>query len=555
MLKQLYIKNYALIDALSISVPKGLTIITGETGAGKSILLGALGLLEGNRSDVSVLYNKEEKCIIEGVFDLSLYDLQALFEQEDLDYLPKETNIRREISNAGKSRAFINDTPVSLEVLKKIAFHIIDIHSQHDHLLILSPQFQLNFIDRYAGIQAEVSNYYLSFQEYKQESKKHHQLLDQKEKDRLDIDYTQYLLEELEQTNLMSNELEQLEQEIELLEHAEEIKIRLNAALVFLEKDQSGILTQLKALTSELSHLPSKALDIDLVQRIDTSFIELQDIASVIDRINDKTTHDPLTLEQKRVRVDRIYFLLKKHRVLTIEELLTIQHDLRFKLDQIIHIDEHIVHQNKKVQELHKGLEKKAQAISIARKKVFAKIEKSLHLIFQELNMPDAELKIFHTPAQDFLENGLDMISFKIKTNKGSDFKEIQKAASGGELSRIMLAVKFIMAQKMSMPFIIFDEIDTGVSGQTAHKIGSLLESLSTQSQVWVITHLPQVASKGKNHFKVYKETESNKTRTQISLLNSTQRVEEIATLLSSGKVTPVALKNAKELLQSNQNT
>lgn len=554
MLKQLYIKNYALIDELNLVLKPGLTMITGETGAGKSILLGALGMLEGKRADSSVLHNADEKCIIEGVFDLSKYKLKSFFEDQELDYEPGQTQIRREISNAGKSRAFINDTPVSLDVLKKLSFQLIDIHSQHDHLLIQSPEFQLNFIDQYSKAGKSLQAYQNLFQTYKVELKKYHDFLHQKESQGRDVDYMTFLLEELQRINPQENEIDLLEQELEVLEKSEMIKEKLNHTYQLLQEDRQGVLHRLKQIRQDLGSLPSSLQEQDrLFSRIDSAYIDLQDISSLLEQINENTIYEPKIIEEKRQRLDQLHFLLKKHHVLEIKDLLRLKAEYSEKLHLIINSDDILTGLEKNVQKIKKELTTLADQVSKIRISSFKKIETALKQVFQELNMPNAELSIVHSLSDDFMNTGRDLINFKIKTNKGADFKDINKAASGGELSRIMLAVKYSMAQNTTMPTLIFDEIDTGVSGETAHKLGTLLEQLAKDSQVLVITHLPQVASKGKQHYQVFKDTKKDKTHTQVKLLSNTERVEEIAKLLSTGKMTPTALKNAQEMLKTSK--
>lgn len=549
MLVHLYIRNYALIDELNLEVKQGLTILTGETGAGKSILLGAIKLLEGGRLDTSMLYSTEDKCVVEATFNIQPFGLQYLFESEEIEYIPDHTIIRREIQPSGKSRAFVNDTPVSLDFLKKMMLQLIDIHSQHDHLLLLSPSFQLQFIDRFSDSEKVLLAYQKELKKYKDLQLKLANLTENQNKFSQERDYWTHVLNELEQANVFSENIEALEQSLDTLENAQEYKKKLEFSYEQLYQDRLGILAMLKQVRNETNHLPDSLFEADLKNRLESAYIELVDIARSVQLISNRIQYNPLQIEETKNRLDRLQYLLKKHRCVNISQLQDLAQELKTKLDKQHENQVDLDTLSREFQQSFDLLKKHSQTLSEKRSTSFNKIEKAFIPYFKTLNMPEAKLAIEHQIKEDFSETGQDRIILKIQTNRGKGFAEIQKSASGGELSRVMLALKCIMAQKMNMPTLIFDEIDTGISGATAHQMGALLEELASKNQVWVITHLPQVASKGETHLKVYKEIVEKKTYTRIKKLNKKERVEEIAQLLSAGKLTPAAIKNAQELL------
>ncbi len=549
MLKRLQIENYAIIEELDIHLHEGLSIITGETGAGKSILLGALGLIEGKRADPGVLLNKEKKCLVEAYFNISNYSIQHFFERHQLDYIPEETIIRREINPQGKSRAFINDTPVSLDILKELAQQLIDVHAQHDHLQILSPTFQLSYIDAFAKNQQLLKQYSNLFQEYKKQIQKLHQLKIEYEKNIQEKDYIEFLTHELNVLQPKENELDALEQELLVLENAEILKEKLSKIYVLFNDEDMGLFELLKKIKHEIQNISDILNDESLFERIQGVNIELNDIYQELNQKASQSELDEEKIQFLKQKVDEYQRLLKKHQVLKDSELVYKWQELQNTLDRLQHSDEEILELEKSIEEKKATLKQLCDQLSEKRKSVFTSVEQGIHKVLERLNMKDCSLKVDHTFLTDFTDLGIDEISFLAKTNKGSDFKEIQKAASGGELSRIMLALKYKICELVAMPTVIFDEIDTGVSGETAHKLGSLLEDMSTHMQILAITHLPQVAGKGKNHYKVFKNNKQNKTITSIEKLTHEQRIEEIAKLLGTGNITPINIENAKELL------
>ncbi len=551
MLHHLFIKNYAIIEELDINFQSNLNIITGETGAGKSILLGALGLIAGKRADTSSLLNTEEKCVIEAAFLTKKFDLSFFFQENDLDYDQNQIIIRREINTAGKSRAFINDSPVSLEILKELTEKLIDIHSQHDHLLILNSDYQLNFIDSFAKIKVEVAQYQKEYKELLALKKDIIRIKESSQKSKQESDFLSFLYKELNEASLKENELSSLENELEALENAEFIKSTLFQVKELLQEEQKGVLSKLKDAKGKLSSIEKYFPDENFTERLQISFIELQELARDLENQEEKVEYDTAKINILRTRYDQLNYLLNKHHTKTVEELIVLRDETKQKLDETEFSDEKLEELELRQQNLEKELFKKAEKISGSRKKTFEKIELGVNQLLEKLNMKEAYLKIDQQTRTELNENGLDQIKILLKTNKGSDYKEVHKAASGGELSRVMLALKYMMSQNMALPTVIFDEIDTGVSGDTAHKMGILLEEMSENIQIIAITHLPQVASKGKTHFKVYKESSKDKTHTRVSALDAKARIEEIAKLLSSSAITQAAIANAKELLKS----
>lgn len=550
MLQRLYIKNYAIIEELDIQFQPNLNIITGETGAGKSILLGALGLIAGKRADASTLLNKEDKCIIEAEFLSKKFDLSPFFKENDLDYDKSHILIRREINAAGKSRAFINDSPVSLDILKELTEKLIDIHSQHDHLLILAPEYQLNFVDSFAKIKEETAQYQKNYKEFLSLIREIKNIQESSQKSKQELDFLKYLYQELNEVNLIPDEFEKLENELETLENAEFIKSNLFQVKELLDEDGKGILIKLKDAKNRINSIEKYFEAENFGERLQTAFIELQEIGREIEIIEEKIEYDAPRIQFLRTRLDKINSLLDKHKLQNIAELIQLRNETHQKLGGEGSSEEKLAELEVKKTALEKELQKQAQQISSERQKVFKPIEEGVNQILEKLNMQEAILKLDHQISPALHENGIDQIKLLLKTNKGSDFKDVSKAASGGELSRVMLALKYMMSQSMQLPTVIFDEIDTGVSGDTAHKMGILLEEMSKHIQIIAITHLPQVASKGKQHFRVYKETVNEKTITQVASLNQENRIQEIAKLLSSNKITEAAIANAKELLK-----
>ncbi|CAN5868921.1 DNA repair protein RecN [soil metagenome] len=551
MLKTLSIRNYALIDALEIDLAKGLTIITGETGAGKSILLGALGLLLGDRADSGSLYDKEQKCVVEGTFLVKEYGLKDFFEENDLDY-SNETVIRREITPEGKSRAFINDTPVNISLLKMIANNLVDVHSQHETLTLNESSFQLEAVDAVAGTGELLAEYKTNFKSFRKVSEHLRDLNEKEAKSKKDLDYFNFQFEELNTAQLKKDQQPELEAELQTLENAEAIKGGLSKSAFTLDGAEESMLAALTEIKNTLSQLAKYNPQVaTLSERINSAHIELKDIASELESLNDEIVHDPKRIEEVQERLDVIYRLQQKHSVKTIEELIVLRDELEKKISDIGSLEVQIktleaeqAKLNSKVLDLGGKLSKKRTAAA-------PKLAKEVKETLQQLGMPNAELHVQTEKLETPTTSGLDKITFLFSANKGSAPQALNKVASGGELSRLMLSLKSLLAKHTSLPTIIFDEIDSGISGDVAAKAGLILEQMAGTMQVLTITHLPQVASKGKSHLFVYKEEGGKRTVTKIKTLNKEERVQEIAKMLSAGKVGEAAIKNAKELLNN----
>jgi len=567
MLQRLSISNYALIDNLEISFDKGLNILTGETGAGKSIILGALSLILGARAESRYFYNQQKKCVIEGSFRIEGFHLKSFFEDNDLDY-ETETVLRREISADGKSRAFVNDTPVNLTNLKALGEKLIDIHSQHATLEINDPDFQLLVVDSVAKHDGLLNDYRTKFRAYKKSISKLQQLIGDSDKAKADLDYYQFQFDELEKANLVADEQELLEQELYTLNNAEEIKRNLSGANYLMNEGETCAILQLREAGHQLSTLEKFNPEItELHQRLNSAIIELKDIAVEIETIEQRTHTNELRAEEINTRLSLIYNLQKKHRVNTNAELLQIQDDLSEKIQQAVFGDEAIEKLQKQLDTDKKELEQLATELSANRTKVIPTIEKNILSTLAEMGMGNSNLKIENSVRKSesredgkslsdlrtsgLAESGIDNIRFLFSANKGHSLAEMSKVASGGELSRLMLSIKSLVAQNTALPTIIFDEIDTGVSGEVANKVGQIMEHLAENLQVITITHLPQIASKGQSHYFVYKDDEGAITNTRIKQLNEQERVLEIAKMLSGDKPGESALQNARELLAS----
>lgn len=557
VLKHLAIQNYALIDKIVIDFPGGLTIITGETGAGKSILLGALSLIAGERADSSSLNDKTRKCIVEGAFDIKNYSLKQFFSSHELDY-SDQTLIRREVSTEGKSRAFINDTPVNLSVLRELTLRLIDIHSQHETLTLNEAEYQLSVVDAFAGTSGAVKKYSSDFFAFKELEKKLADLIELDKQSKLDADYWQFQADEFEKLNLRAGEQEKMEEELKILENAEQIKSVLEKVSFSLNGGEQNILSVLsenKAQLSSISELNSAYRE--LLSRLGSSYIELKDIANELENLCERITFDPSRAQELTDRLDEIYRLQKKHHVNSVEELLQVKASIDEKLIRNASLESAINKLRSEAEKQRQQLFSQAKAISGARKKCLDSFEKKVTALLTSLAMPNAQFRVEHILLEALTERGIDKVRFLFSANKGSALKEITKVASGGELSRLMLAVKSLIAQNTSMPTIIFDEIDAGVSGGTADQVGKMIAAMAGSHakggegmQVVVITHLPQIASKGNSHFTVFKEVRAGKTFTQIRNLSEEERVIEIAKMLSAGKPTDASVKNARELLK-----
>ena len=550
MLTALSIKNYALIDDLKVDFPEGFIIITGETGSGKSIMLDALSLILGKRADMSALRNKEEKCIIEAEFSLQNYEFQPLFQELDIDYDP-QTIIRREILPSGKSRAFVNDVPATLEVLSRLGQVLVDIHSQHQTLALSDTSFQFAIIDAMINDKSLLTEYVQLHQLLKKEQKKLEELIEFQKNAKKEYDYNLHQLKELKSVTLEEGILEELEESYEEASNIEDIKENVSESLYLLNDENIGILNNLRELKRSFSSLTEyKQLYRDLYERIESAFLELEDLASEISDIDESIEADPDNLEQISKQLNKIYSLQKKHSVATVEELITIQQELEEAVSKTESVDIDLNKQKKIVEEQHTATLKKANQLHKAREKVIPALDKKLTNFMHELGMPNGRFSITLTTADTFFANGNDELSFLFSANKGGDFGQLKKVASGGELSRIMLAVKAIMAEHTALPTIMFDEIDTGVSGEISQKMGDIMKQMSQNRQVFAITHLPQIAAKGAYHFKVFKEDSKGKTTTHLKLLTEEERIIELSEMLEGKNSGASARNHAIELLR-----
>lgn len=548
MLKRLLIKNYAIIEKIEIDFSKGLNIITGETGAGKSILLGALGLIMGKRADTKSLFNPSSKCIIEGTFTISK-NYQSFFKENDIDF-EQETHIRREITPSGKSRAFINDTPTTLNVLKKLTSALVDLHQQFDTLDIHNVSFQSNIIDALAGHQDMVRSYRKDFSVYHKDIKQLEKLNIQSNESKKEIDFLEFQLNEFNEVDLMDNEEIQAEDELKTLAHAEDIKRVLGASQQYISENENALVAQLKNLSFELNQISKYSTDIEgLKDRFDGIIAELEDISGEMESLADKTEFDPERIQEIRDRLDVVYRLQNKHQATSVSELLDIQNQIEEKLNSFGDLSEQILDLEKKIGQQKIKLEKAAAIISTTRKSVLPSFEKNIKELLSLLSMPFAQLKV-HVNAVELGANGIDNIAFLFAANKGGNLETIKDVASGGELSRLTLCIKSLVAGALSLPTMIFDEIDSGVSGDVALKMGNILKTLAGSHQIITITHTPQIAVQAESHFFVYKNHEGSKTTTSVKLLSKSERVNEVATMLSGSPPSTNAMRNAKELLK-----
>ena len=550
MLTALSIKNYALIDDLKVDFPEGFIIITGETGSGKSIMLDALSLILGKRADMSALRNKEEKCIIEAEFSLQNYEFQPLFQELDIDYDP-QTIIRREILPSGKSRAFVNDVPATLEVLSRLGQVLVDIHSQHQTLALSDTSFQFAIIDAVANNKPLLTEYVQLHQLLKKEQRKLEELIEFQKNAKKEYDYNLHQLKELKSATLEEGILEELEESYEEASNIEDVKENVSESLYLLNDENIGILNNLRELKRSFSSLTEyKQLYRDLYERIESAFLELEDLASEISDIDESIEADPDNLEQISKQLNKIYSLQKKHSVATVEELIAIQQELEEAVSKTESVDIDLNKQKKIVEEQHTATLKKANQLHKAREKVIPALDKKLTNFMHELGMPNGRFSITLTATDTLFANGNDELSFLFSANKGGDFGQLKKVASGGELSRIMLAVKAIMAEHTALPTIMFDEIDTGVSGEISQKMGDIMKQMSQNRQVFAITHLPQIAAKGAYHFKVFKEDSKGKTTTHLKLLTEEERIVELSEMLEGKNSGASARNHAIELLR-----
>ncbi|WP_187260953.1 DNA repair protein RecN [Pontibacter beigongshangensis] len=557
MLIDLKIKNYALIEQLEMSPSPVLNIITGETGAGKSIMLGAIGLLMGNRADSKLLFNQGEKCVIEGVFDISSYNLQEIFVAEDLDF-DNQCILRREISPSGKSRAFVNDTPVTLDVIRTIGDNLMDIHSQHDTLQLGDTSYQLDILDVYAGNtsldiyagnSSYLKDYHTAYRHFKKLESDHNRLESQLAQSQKELDYHTFLLNELDEARLEAAEQESLEAELKQLENAEDIKLKLSQAVQYLSESEFNITSALKDTAYLLGQLAQFSASYEeLRSRTESCMIELQDIAGELEDAERKTEADPERATEVQERLNLIYTLQRKHQAKTIADLLAIQEELQQKVKSVLNLDAVILETKKAMAAAEKELMQKAEILSERRKSVFGKFEGELYTLLAELGMPNARIVIQHKVTAPSA-TGTDEISILFSANKGAAPQSLVKAASGGEFSRLMLSIKYMLADKTALPTIVFDEIDTGISGEVAVKVGRMMQQMAQKHQIIAISHLPQIAAQGDYHYFVYKHDREDRTVSRIKKLSDEERVNEIAHMIAGANPSTNAYQSAKELL------
>lgn len=550
MLTSLSIKNYALIDNLQVSFNNGLTIITGETGAGKSILLGGLSLVLGKRADLSSVKNTSEKCIIEAVFDIANYKLKPIFAEEGLDYEP-QTIIRREILPSGKSRAFVNDTPVKLDALQALSGFLVDIHSQNQSLDLTNNEFQFKVIDSFAGNETVLDDYISHLKQYKVLQNELSKLQTFQAEAIKEQDYNLFLLNEMEEANLVDGELESLEEEYETLNNVEDIKEKLIISNQLLSEGEVGIISTLTELKNYLQKLSGFSTKYDeLFNRVNSSLIELDDVYAEVENYQEQLEADPKRLEVVNSKLQIIHNLFQKHNTDAISELFKIKDQLNQKVSITENLDSDISKVEEEIKEFEIKLNESAKTLHINRENAIPKLIEHLQKILSKLGMPNAQFKVSVSLMDDFLSNGKDELTFLFSANKGANLNELKKAASGGELSRIMLAIKYILSKHIQLPTIMFDEIDTGVSGEISNMMAKIMQQMSKSMQVFTITHLPQIAAKGDIHFKVYKEDIQDKTSTKLIRLNNNERIVEIAQMLGGKKISDSAVEHAKSLLQ-----
>ncbi|MBR2397142.1 MAG: DNA repair protein RecN [Bacteroidaceae bacterium] len=554
MLKEIHINNYVLIDRLDIDFQEGFSVMTGETGAGKSIILGAMNLLLGGRADSKTIMQGADKCTIEGSFSIAGYGLEQFFTENGLDCYPDDTTLRRELLQSGKSRAFINDTPVSLNQMRDLGCRLIDIHSQHQNLALGTQSFQLDVVDTIASNGNIKAKYEQSFENWSALKAELARLKAEFESDNTDREYLEFQLKGLDDARLKEGELQELEQESDILEHAEEIKQELYRASELISGDEDGTLTRLRgalqALRSAQKNWPQAQ---ELSERLDSCLIELKDIAETVDDAQEGINFDPARLEQVNERLDLIYALLKKHKKETITELLELAESIRTRLDRSGSYELDIEKLTAQVEAAHADMEKCAAELTKSRRKASDVIIKDIKDLLVPLGIPNIQFGIDIQPAAEFDRTGHDDLRFMFSANKAVPMQEISQVASGGEIARVMLSVKSLIASVRTLPTIIFDEIDTGVSGAVAQKMALLMEQMAGGGrQVLAITHLPQIAALGHTHYKVYKTEEKDATRTRIALLDYNERIREIASMMSGATLTQAALDNAKTLIDNN---
>tara|TARA_B100000530_G_scaffold301997_1_gene223582 strand:- start:30 stop:1682 length:1653 start_codon:yes stop_codon:yes gene_type:complete len=549
LLKNLSIKNYLLIDDLSVSFNNGFTVITGETGAGKSILVGGISLILGKRADLSVNRDKSKKCIIEGVFDIGSFDLKSMFDENELDY-ETETILRREISSSGKSRAFINDSPVNLSQLSHIGSKIIDIHSQHQNIEVLNSEFQFELLDLISNNEDNILKYKYLYEDFRVKSKELNELIDKKQNLIQTIDYNKFILDEIDNANILDEDLDELENMQNSLSNFEETSSELNKSSQIISDDEVGLITSLLKLKNSIDKVSNNSQKFNLIsQRISSIKIDLEDISFEIDNFLDSLEQNPDKLNKIINKIDIINNLFRKHSLNSIKELSIFRDNLALKVNTTKNIDNEIQLLQTVCEDLNLKLNNIAIQIHEKRKSVINDLTCEIENVLNELGMVNSKFKISLFKTENFYSNGMDTIDFEFLANKGYEFKKIKDAASGGEMSRIMLSIKSIMAKYKKLPSIIFDEIDTGVSGEISKKMGTIMKELGSRIQTFSITHLPQIAAMGESHFLIYKNDIDGYTKTMISRLNDSERIVEIAKMLEGNNASESAYTHAKQLL------
>ena len=555
MLQSIHIQNYALIESLDIDFHSGFSVITGETGAGKSIILGAIGLLVGQRADIKAIKTGATKCIVEARFNVSSYQLESFFEAHDLEYDGEECILRRELLASGKSRAFINDTPASLAQMKELGEKLIDVHSQHQNLLLNQENFQLNVLDILAHDEKELQAYKELYSEYKKVSRELSDILEQADKNRLDEDYIRYQVEQLDEVNLQEGEQEELEQEAETLSHAEEIKASLYKVNECMSSDDMALLSMTKDCMQTLqgiSRVYGQAQE--WIERLNSCYIELKDLSHEIANAGEEVEFNPTRLDYVNERLNLIYTLQKKHRVSSIEELLAVAEEFRTKLDAITSYDDKIQELTQQKKDLYNKVLEQGRVLTEYRTKSAKEIEQQMESYLIPLGMPNVRFAVELSDKKEPDAHGLDNVTFLFSANKNGTLQNVASIASGGEIARVMLSLKAMIAGAVKLPTIIFDEIDTGVSGSIAEKMALIMQEMGQSNrQVISITHLPQIAARGTTHYKVYKEDTDTGTNSHIRQLNEEERIHEIAHMLSGATLTEAALNNAKALLKNEQ--
>ena len=555
MLQSIHIQNYALIESLDIDFHSGFSVITGETGAGKSIILGAIGLLVGQRADIKAIKTGATKCIVEARFNVSSYQLESFFEAHDLEYDGEECILRRELLASGKSRAFINDTPASLAQMKELGEKLIDVHSQHQNLLLNQENFQLNVLDILAHDEKELQTYKELYSDYKKVSRELSDILEQADKNRLDEDYIRYQVEQLDEVNLQEGEQEELEQEAETLSHAEEIKASLYKVNECMSSDDMALLSMTKDCMQTLQGISRVYGQVqEWIERLNSCYIELKDLSHEIANAGEEVEFNPTRLDYVNERLNLIYTLQKKHRVSSIEELLAVAEEFRTKLDAITSYDDKIQELTQQKKDLYNKVLEQGRVLTEYRTKSAREIEQQMEGYLIPLGMPNVRFAVELSDKKEPDAHGLDNVTFLFSANKNGALQNVASIASGGEIARVMLSLKAMIAGAVKLPTIIFDEIDTGVSGSIAEKMALIMQEMGQSNrQVISITHLPQIAARGTTHYKVYKEDTDTGTNSHIRQLNEEERIHEIAHMLSGATLTEAALNNAKALLKNEQ--